>query len=227
MTKSARIWLLVLLLLLVANAAFFLYTRVAGAPEDVAGQISRLEVRPDRIRLLGRNEAARAPAPAQAAAKPPAECLEWGLFTGAAVARADASISRLDLPPGTVRRALVDAGAYWVYIPPAKTRPEVERTLEDLAARRVSDFSLVQDPPQWRNAISLGIYKTEEAAQIRLNALRDNGVHSAIVERRDNILKQVAYYVRQPSIAMVARLAELQREFPGSEVRATPCPGTP
>jgi hypothetical protein len=49
-------------------------------------------------------------------------------------------------------------------------------------------------------------------------------VRSAIAARRENFLKQVAFYVREPSEATIARLTLLQEEFPASEIRAGPCP---
>ena len=224
---SARLRLLFLLLLL-ANAVFFIYAHIANAPEDAAAQIQRLQLRPEKIKLIGTGDALTKSSPpqAQGEAQPGHACLEWGLFAGPAVARADAAVSGLKLPPDAVQRAVVDSGAYWVYIPPLKTKADVEHTAEDLRARQVTEFFVVQDSPQWRNAISLGIFQTEESANALLGALRDKGVHSAIVERRENFLRQIAYFLREPSVALVARLAELQREFPGSEVKAAPCPAS-
>jgi hypothetical protein len=222
---SARFRLLCLLLVL-ANVVFFVYAKIANTSEDPASQIQRLQLHPEKIKLISRGDAIKPEslASTQAGAKPVVPCIEWGLFAGPAVARADAAVNRLSLPPDTVQRAVVDSGAYWVYIPPLKTKAEVNDAVEDLKARRVTDFFVVQDPPQWSNAISLGIFQTEESANSRLNALRDTGVHDAIMERRENFLRQVAYYVRQPSDATVARLTALQRDFPGSEVKAGPCP---
>jgi hypothetical protein len=37
--------------------------------------------------------------------------------------------------------------------------------------------------------------------------------------------KRFAYYVREPDAATVAQIAELQRGFPGTEIKAGPCPG--
>ena len=36
--------------------------------------------------------------------------------------------------------------------------------------------------------------------------------------------KRFAYFVREPDAEIVARIAELQRAFPGTEIRAGPCP---
>jgi hypothetical protein len=89
----------------------------------------------------------------------------------------------------------------------------------------VSDFFVVQEPGPSQNAISLGLFGTEEAAQSHLGRLKERGVRSAVAERRDNALRQTAFLVREPDQALVARLAALQRDFPGSELKATPCPG--
>lgn len=35
---------------------------------------------------------------------------------------------------------------------------------------------------------------------------------------------RVAYYVREPDSAIVARIAELARNFPGTQIKAGPCP---
>jgi hypothetical protein len=37
-------------------------------------------------------------------------------------------------------------------------------------------------------------------------------------------VKRVAYYLREPDTATVAQIAGLQREFPGTQIRAGPCP---
>ena len=36
--------------------------------------------------------------------------------------------------------------------------------------------------------------------------------------------KRFAYFVREPDAATVAQIAELQRGFPGTEIKAGPCP---
>jgi len=82
----------------------------------------------------------------------------------------------------------------------------------------------VTEPAEWRYAISLGIFRTDEAAQAFLAGLRKQGVRSAVVARRENFLKQVVFYLREPSAATAARLALTQAEFPGSEIKAGPCP---
>jgi hypothetical protein len=128
------------------------------------------------------------------------------------------------LPEGQVERTVTDAGGYWVYMSPLKNKAEVDRKVRELRDLGVTEFFVVQDTGQWRNAISLGIFRTDEAAQAFRAGLRQRGVRSASVTRRGNFLKQVTFYVREPSEAAVARLTALQQEFPGSEMKAGPCP---
>ena len=37
--------------------------------------------------------------------------------------------------------------------------------------------------------------------------------------------RRFAYFVREPDAATVAQIAELQRGFPGTDIKAGPCPG--
>jgi hypothetical protein len=221
------------LLLILANLVFFAYAHVAREGAGAAGSLGQLEISPERIKLL--KAAGQAPAdkprpagkaipPAPRVSVAPAACLEWGTFAGPAVARAETALAQLPLAAGQLDRVVTDAGGYWVYMPPLKTKPEVDKKVGELKALGVSEFFVVQDTGQWRNAISLGIFKSDEAAQAFLSKLREQGVRSAIAARRENFLKQVAFYVREPSEATVARVTALQRDFAGSEVRAGPCP---
>jgi hypothetical protein len=223
------------LLLVLANIVFFAYAHVAREDAGAASEMRQLQIEPEKIRPLtapepppafkpGTTRKGRASALPKAAFAAPAACLEWGFFAGPAVARAEAALAALRLPAGQVGRSVTDAGGYWVYIPSFKTRAEADRRIGELRALGVTEFFLVQEPAQWRYAISLGIFRSEEAAQVFLARLRERGVRTAIAARRENFLKQVAFHVREPSQATVAQVTALQQEFPGSEVKAGPCP---
>lgn len=224
-------------LLALANLVFYAYASVARQDGAVESRIAQLQIAPEKIRLLkassgvpverpkGPSKAVpAAPAKAAAGTALPAACLEWGIFAGPNVARAETALARLELPAGQVERAVTDAGGYWVYMPPFKTRAEVDRKIRELKDLGVTEFFVVQDAGPWRNAISLGIFRTDEAAQAFLAGLRGRGVRSAIAARRENFLKQVAFYVREPDTATVARLTELQQQFSGSDLKAGTCP---
>ena len=220
------------LLLVLANLLFYAYANLAPDRGAVESQIPLLQISPDKIKLLG---AAGGAAPEKPPAKPPVTtataaptvCLEWGVFAGPDVARAENAIARLELPPAQFERVVTDASGYWVHMPPLKTKADADRKVGELKALGVTEFFVVQDATQWRYAISLGIFRTEEAANAFLTKLRERGVRTAVAERRENFLKQIAFYVREPNEATVARLAELQKEFPGSDLKAATCQQAP
>lgn len=221
------------LLLVLANLMFFAYAQVTREGADAGSRILQLQIAPEKIKQLKAPEQTpsgkpRAPGKAIPSAPPraaaPTACLEWGLFAGPAVAKAESGLARLELPATQIERTVADAGGYWVYMPPLKTKVEIDRKIGELKGIGITEFFVVQDAGQWKNAISLGIFRTEEAAQGFLAKLKERGVRSAIAARRENFLKQVAFHVREPNAATVAKLTELQKEFPGTEMKAGPCP---
>lgn len=227
---------LFLMILLIANGGFFAYHYLLGETDEAATQIALLQISPGRIKSVNtesvatgmpvRGPAAPAPvtAPTPAIAPAPAVCVEWGSFAGADVARADAAIAALGLAEAAVQRRVSDGDGYWVHMPPMKTKAEVDRKVGELKALGVADFYVVQDAGQWRNAVSLGLFKSEEAADTQLAALRERGVRSAIITRRENFLKQVVFFVRDSGGTTLTRVTELRRDFPASEVKTGACP---
>ncbi len=220
------------LILLIANCGFFAYHYLLGEADEAAAQITLLQISPDRIKSVSA-ESAGAPVKASPSAAPvtapppasvPAVCVEWGSFAGAEVVRADAAIAALGLPEAAVQRRVSDGDGYWVHMPPLKTKADVDRKVSELKALGIADFYVVQDAGPWRNAVSLGLFKSEEAANAMLAGLRERGVRSAIITRREHFLKQVVFFVRDSGGAMVARLTELRRDFPASEVKTGACP---
>ncbi len=225
------------MILLIANGGFFAYHYLLNETDEAATQIALLQISPGRIKSVNTDSSATgmpargsasAPAPVTAPtpaiAPAPAVCVEWGSFAGADVARADAAIAALGLAEAAVQRRVSDGDGYWVHMPPMKTKAEVDRKVGELKALGVADFYVVQDAGQWRNAVSLGLFKSEEAADTQLAALRERGVRSAIITRRENFLKQVVFFVRDSGGTTLTRVTELRRDFPASEVKTGACP---
>ena len=209
------------LLLVLANFAFFAWDRYLRAPVSAETHIQQVQITPEKIRLVKESVA---PGRVNKATASPTACMEWGAFAGAAVARADAAMAELALPESQFKRVVVEASGYWVYIPPLKSRNEAEKSARALKELGVTDYSVVQEQTQWRNAISLGIFRSDEAARAFLASLEKKGVAGAVAEKRDNFLRQVVFYVLEPSEATVAKLAAIRTTLPASEVRAVPCP---
>lgn len=231
------------LMLLLANLAFFAWDRYLREPISAEARIRQVQMSPEKIRLVNAPRPSAPAAKVVAAAeaeksekiekvekiekieKADAACLAWGVFIGPQdAARADAVMAEAKLPPVQVRRVLTDVDGHWVLIPPQKSQAEIARVIDGLKSVGITDYSVVPEPPQWRNAISLGIFRTEESARALLAEVKKKGVTDAAVERRERFFQQMTYYVREPDEGTVAKLTAMRPRVAGSEVRAVACP---
>jgi hypothetical protein len=157
-------------------------------------------------------------------ARPKPTCLEWGTFGAGELKLAQSALDAFSLADRVSSHDVQVLVGFWVYIPPLKTRFEVERKIAELERRGVQEYYVVDGQGPMKNAISLGIFKTEDAAENYLQTLQQRGVRSARVGSREHRVTQTAFVVREPDVALTARLAELRPQFPGSELKAVECP---
>ncbi|HLP98419.1 MAG TPA: SPOR domain-containing protein [Sideroxyarcus sp.] len=152
-----------------------------------------------------------------------ADCIEWGEFSGKDLLRAQQSLAMLKLGEDLSQRTVEQNHAYWVYIPPLKKRSDVERKIAQLKQRGVKDYFVVKDDKEWQNAISLGLFKSKEAAQNHLAVLRTQDVRSARIGERSSKLKFTVFIVKEPDSGTADKLKALHKEFTGSELKVTAC----
>ena len=101
----------------------------------------------------------------------------------------------------------------------------VSATIEKLGEKGLDskDYFIVRDPGSMRNAISLGVFSTREAAQFRLSSLQDKGVSNAELGLRDKV--SVSDFVLfDSSDAMQEELGRLSGQIRLSEVIKRDCP---
>ena len=198
-------------LLLFANVVFALYIQSGLKPSHNTPLPA--EIHPEKIRLLPIAETA----PTLAA---PA-CLEWGGFIGTDLQRAEAAIAKLQLNEDLDRHTIGEVTAYWVHIPPLKTKHDADKKIDELKKLGVANYFLIQDSGEWNNAISLDIFRSEEAARKFLAEVKGKGIRSATLGERS--LKQVAFVVHKPSEEIIDKMISLKKSFPGSELKASEC----
>jgi len=206
-------------LLVLANLTLFGYIWLDSGAGGERVRLSQ-QVQPEKIKLL---------TPQQVAALGPAKvasladvCVEWGPMSDADRARAQTRLEPLDLGKLVTQRKVEVIANYWVFIPPLANKAAVDKRVADLKAQGVRDILPVELGPQ-RLAISLGVFRTEEAAQARLEALQAQGVKTAKVGPRAQSVQQTVLVVRDPPAQAVARLKEMQGDFQGSEIRIGSC----
>ena len=165
-------------------------------------------------------------APVAAAPPPPskeANCAEWGEFSGVDSARAQQVLATLKLGDSLSQRVVEHTQGYWVYIPPMKKHAEIEKKIAQLKKHGVKDYFVVQEKGKWLNAISLGVFKTEEAAQKYITVLRSKDVHTARLGKRMSKLKFTVFVVKGLDTGITDKLNAMQKEFPNSELKLSAC----
>lgn len=209
----------VFLLLLLANIGLGVYLAL-GPERHAEGYQPGAPLNAEKIRIL--------PPDAVAARNPgPAACLEWGNFAGEEVARAEAALATLGLGDRLGRRHLEETTGWWVYIPPMGTKAEADRKTAELKGLGIGEFFVMREEGRWNHAISLGLFKSEDAANRFLAQMQQKGVKSAVVGARTSTLKRAIFILRDPGEAVTARMVELQRDFAGSDLKAAPCEPAP
>jgi hypothetical protein len=204
----------VLVLLLLANLAFFGYARLAGEPEPApaAGEASATPV--PRLALVSELKAPSGPS-----------CLSVGPFGERATADEAARWLRGARRLVRERSAEIDgAPTFWV----AQTTPTLQqaaRVAMRLRAAGVTDVEVT--PPgtnQTQATVSLGVYSDRERAERRVTELRRLGVNASIVEQAHKVTQ---WWLDLPQRAGDAPLdvAALVKAVPAAAgVSAPACP---
>jgi len=110
--------------------------------------------------------------------------------------------------------------SYQVYIPSLK-KAEADRKAAELKSLGTADLAVVQDDDPSQFTVSLGVFKTEEAAANYLAQLTQKGVRSAVSRPRG--AKTSIFVIRDPGDAIAAKIAGLKTEFPAATLRAAAC----
>ncbi|MFZ1909144.1 MAG: SPOR domain-containing protein [Burkholderiales bacterium] len=209
------------LLLLLANLAFFAWARYLAQPDagSDAQPLSR-QIDPQKLPIVlpapVRQAAAAARSAPVAAA---ADCVEWGSFTPTDLATAHKLLEPLALGARLSERQVEETANWWVYIPLQGDRQGALRKGDELKALGVDDFFVVQDEGSYQWSISLGVFRSEAAAQARLADLKAKGVRSAQVGARASQMQKVWLQVHDTDAALRARLGAVAQSIQGSELR--------
>jgi hypothetical protein len=220
-------------ILLVVNLVLFAVMR-GDLLNNGAAVVAQPALNADKIRLL--NEPVSAPTlPAsssglattlsspEAQEKPATVCMEWSDFSGTDLKRANEALAGLSLGEKLSQRTIEYNIGYWVYIPPPKDKAGVNQKIAQLKARGVEEYFVVQEAGEWQHAISLGVFKSEEAAQKFLESLTAKEIRSAKIGERASKLKATVFVFNGLDAQTAEKLTALQKDFPASELKKMAC----
>lgn len=239
--------------LLLANALLFAWMRWGGTlTADPEALVAQAELHADKVILLKEIPPSKAaplpsvaaPAPAAAStvaaaesapalaprlsdvlANPPQikQCLFWGEFSGSGLADARQKLSELHLGARLQTSTIEHATGFWVYMAPLKSQAAVQRKIAQLKALGVNDYFVVQEAGEWQRAISLGVFRTERAAENYLDSLRKQGVRTAKVSERNSKLRFTQFVISDADAEIEAKVRNFLKEFPDSELKMSDC----
>lgn len=205
------------LFLVLANVGFFAWHYAGEYLAPPAADPLAQQIQPERVRILAPEELAR-----RALARRPAACLELGPLAPADAVRAEEAMSAVAAGLKLTSRKAEEPQRWWVYIGPLPTRAAALQRVAELKQRGIEDSALVVEDPLWRNAVSLGVFRSEEAAMRRLEELRRRGVRGAELAVRDPPGARVYIQLRDGPEPARLRLGELREGFPGADLRECP-----
>lgn len=215
------------LLLIVANLAFFAWTQgwldaVIGVRPTGDREPERLarQVRPEAITILSpaavRAAASAASAAATAAPSGPA-CLEAGPFAAAALSAATAALQQAQppLPPGSWTEVRIDRpGSYIVYMGRFANREALAKKEEELRRTRAT-WEELRGVPELEPGFSFGRFDQRAEADKALEQLAQRGIRTARVVELAPASTQTLLRVEKADKPLATRLAALRADALG------------
>jgi len=231
--------------LLGANGVLLAYGQgLLGQPGDAAREPARLknQLAPERMQQLTPTQARQAaqsaapapqaemaaplpePAPEPAPAPVPRNlvaCVQAGPFSTADARRFEARVARLGLAArqSRIEIPLQEVTSRLVYLPPNGGREGAQRRVAELKERGVTNFFIMQnDTSPLRYAISLGVFKSDGAAQKLVADLQRQGVRGVRILPRGPQVTRAGYQYRQIEAGERDRLTGIADNYNGVEV---------
>lgn len=207
-----------LLILNLAVAGFFIGR--SHWPHAQSDQNAPMNV--DRLSLRTQSASAPAPVPAPRVAAPEAMCVEWRGLNPDEFAQVREQLKTMaggramsfTEVPLNIRR--------WVIFPPLPSAQSAAAKLDELAAAGVGDAFVVKDGA-WSNALSLGLYADDEAAQRRVREVEDKGVLGTRVELMPRQGTDFYFVIRSEDTDTLKSLGGIKQAYPNSQQSRVAC----
>lgn len=157
-------------------------------------------------------------------AAPPVQtiaCTQAGAFAAADARRFETRIARLELGARATRTSVPfqEVTSHLVYLPPNGGKEGADRRVAELKERGVENFFVMQGESPLKWAVSLGVFKTESAAQGLVAALGKQGVRGVRVLPRGPQGTRAAWQFRELTPDERARVAGIADDFAGVQLR--------
>lgn len=184
-----------------------------GEPERFA-----LQIAPEKIHLVSSDAVRRAIDQSRTRIA----CLEWGSFPAQEAERAQAVLAGLGLGDRLSSRKAEETAQWWVFMPPQGSKANADKKTEELTRLGITDYFVVTDDGPNKYAISLGVFRTEDAAKNYLASLVAKGVKTGRTGERETRVQKTLFQIRDADDAVRAKLAEIRKDFIGIDLHDCP-----
>ena len=156
-----------------------------------------------------------APAPVAAAAPALIACTETGSFANAEGKRFErlAAVLALGERQSLQEVPVQEITSHMVMIPPLGSKEAADKKAAELKAQGVSNYFIMNDSTPTKWAISLGVFKSEAAAQTLMAALKKQGVTGARVAGRSTAATRLIYRFRDIDAETRGKLEVMAAKF--------------
>jgi hypothetical protein len=156
-------------------------------------QRMKMEQDADRLQLLSAKAAIALNEPVVEKKDESIACLEVGNFSQAEVSNFEDKLKPMSLGERQTKSTIAEVATNMVFIPSLGNKDNAEKKAAELRRIGITEFFIVQDQSDMRWGISLGVFKTEEAAKAHLANLNNKGVRTARIGPRTVSAKKFVY----------------------------------
>ncbi len=150
-------------------------------------------------------------------------CAEWGEFSGPYLERARKELDNMQLGGRLAQRTVEYKTGYRVYIPPLANKAAIHKKIDEIKASGLEEYYVLTNRGGFSNAISLGMFKSEETARQFLAFVRKKGFRTAKIGERKQTLKFIVFEFKGLDDGSFTHLAKLQKDFVNSELKKIDC----
>lgn len=173
----------------------------------------------DQLSLMSASQAQALTEPAPVKTAEITACIEIGNFLQSDAGKVEERLKTLALGERQSRINVNETASNMVYIPGQGSKDGADKKSAELRRLGITEFFVIQDPGPLRWGISLGVFKTEEAAKQHLATLNNKGVRTARIIPRSVSTTRFAYQLHALSGEEKSKFDALESGLPAHDQR--------